>query len=65
MTLFPVIRDWIAEFLQNNREMTATMVGRNMLIAQVGEVKTLKKYVIYIISCKGKGSFYIAQYPVR
>lgn len=36
VTLFPVIRDWIAEFLFENKEMTANMIGRNMLIEQVG-----------------------------
>ena len=35
MTLFPVIRDWIVEFLDDNKDMTASMVGRNMLIEQV------------------------------
>ena len=37
VTLFPVIRDWIVEFLDDNKDMTASMVGRNMLIEQVGE----------------------------
>ena len=41
MTLFPVIRDWIVEFLDDNKDMTASMVGRNMLIEQVA----LKHYV--------------------
>ena len=35
MTLFPVIRDWIAEFLLDIRDMTASEIGRNMLIEQV------------------------------
>ena len=35
MTLFPVIRDWIAEFLLEIRDMTASEIGRNMLIEQV------------------------------
>lgn len=35
VTLFPVIRDWIVEFLDENKDMTASMVGRNMLIEQV------------------------------
>ncbi len=35
VTLFPVIRDWIAEFLDENKDMTASMIGRNMLIEQV------------------------------
>ncbi len=35
MTLFPVIRDWIADFLEENHDMTANMIGRNMLIEQV------------------------------
>lgn len=35
MTLFPVIRDWIADFLAENTDMTASLIGRNMLIEQV------------------------------
>ena len=35
VTLFPVIRDWITEFLDENKDMTASMIGRNMLIEQV------------------------------
>ncbi|ELT91343.1 hypothetical protein CAPTEDRAFT_201920 [Capitella teleta] len=35
VTLFPVIRDWIAEFLEDNKDMTLDMKGRNMLIEQV------------------------------
>ena len=35
VTLFPVIRDWIAEFLLEIRDMTASEIGRNMLIEQV------------------------------
>ena len=35
VTLFPVIRDWIALFLEENRDMTSSMIGRNMLIDQV------------------------------
>jgi len=35
VTLFPVIRDWIVEFLDDNKDMTASMVGRNMLVEQV------------------------------
>lgn len=38
VTLFPVIRDWIVEFLDENKDMTASMVGRNMLIEQVCDV---------------------------
>ena len=38
MTLFPVIRDWIVEFLDENKDMTASMVGRNMLIEQVSSI---------------------------
>ena len=35
VTLFPVIRDWIAEFLDENKDMTSSLIGRNMLIEQV------------------------------
>ena len=48
MTLFPVIRDWIAEFLEDNRDMTASMIGRNMLIEQV--IGQSLKQTIYFTS---------------
>lgn len=35
VTLFPVIRDWIAEFLLEIKDITASQIGRNMLIEQV------------------------------
>ncbi|XP_064627454.1 inositol 1,4,5-trisphosphate receptor type 1-like isoform X9 [Lineus longissimus] len=35
VTIFPVLRDWIAEFLDNNKGMTASEIGHNMLIAEV------------------------------
>jgi len=35
VTLFPVIRDWIAEFLLDIKDMMASEIGRNMLIEQV------------------------------
>ena len=35
MTLFPVLRDWISEFLHENKDMTASQIGHNMLIEQV------------------------------
>ncbi|CAH1798712.1 unnamed protein product [Owenia fusiformis] len=35
VTLFPVLRDWIADFLNENKEMTASKIGTNMLIQQV------------------------------
>ena len=48
VTLFPVIRDWIVEFLDDNRDMTASMVGRNMLIEQVRSICIVRrKAVIY------------------
>ena len=37
MTLFPVVRDWIAEFLFANRYMVANDFGHNRLIAEVCE----------------------------
>ena len=40
VTLFPVIRDWIAEFLLDIKDMTASEIGRNMLIEQVGRQTT-------------------------
>ncbi|KAK0061845.1 inositol 1 4 5-trisphosphate receptor type 2, partial [Biomphalaria pfeifferi] len=35
VTIFPVLRDWLAEFLSKNCTMTLNMVGRNLLIKQV------------------------------
>uniref|UniRef100_A0A1I8IDC1 Inositol 1,4,5-trisphosphate receptor n=1 Tax=Macrostomum lignano TaxID=282301 RepID=A0A1I8IDC1_9PLAT len=35
VTIFPVIRDWIAEFLDQNRMMVASQVANNILIEQV------------------------------
>ncbi|KAL5022859.1 hypothetical protein ScPMuIL_002014, partial [Solemya velum] len=35
VAIFPVLRDWIAEFLQDNKCMVASDIGHNMLIEQV------------------------------
>ncbi|XP_059139568.1 inositol 1,4,5-trisphosphate receptor type 1-like isoform X3 [Physella acuta] len=35
VTIFPVLRDWLAEFLSQNCIMTSSMVGRNLLVKQV------------------------------
>ena len=35
MRYFPFLRDWIADFLDNNKDMTASLIGHNMLIEQV------------------------------
>ncbi|XP_074663089.1 inositol 1,4,5-trisphosphate-gated calcium channel ITPR3-like [Tubulanus polymorphus] len=35
VTIFPVLRDWITEFLDENKGMTASTIGHNMLIEQV------------------------------
>ncbi|CAL1535478.1 unnamed protein product, partial [Lymnaea stagnalis] len=35
VAIFPVLRDWIAEFLQQNNCMVASDIGHNMLIEQV------------------------------
>ncbi|KAK7114914.1 hypothetical protein V1264_000891 [Littorina saxatilis] len=35
VTIFPVLRDWLADFLSQNCTMTASMIGRNLLIEQV------------------------------
>ncbi|GFN95264.1 inositol 1,4,5-trisphosphate receptor type 1 [Plakobranchus ocellatus] len=35
VAIFPVLRDWIAEFLQENNCMVASEIGHNMLIEQV------------------------------
>jgi len=41
VTLFPVIRDWIAEFLLEIKDLTASEIGRNMLIEQVTRLVSL------------------------
>nr|XP_019924346.2 inositol 1,4,5-trisphosphate receptor type 1 isoform X2 [Crassostrea gigas] len=35
VTIFPVLRDWMAEFLAGNCQMTASEIGHNLLIEQV------------------------------
>ena len=35
VAIFPVLRDWIAEFLSENKCMIASDIGHNMLIEQV------------------------------
>ncbi|XP_060075349.1 inositol 1,4,5-trisphosphate receptor type 1-like [Ylistrum balloti] len=35
VTIFPVLRDWLAEFLRQNCQMTASEIGHNLLIEQV------------------------------
>ncbi|XP_046366515.2 inositol 1,4,5-trisphosphate receptor type 3-like isoform X5 [Haliotis rufescens] len=35
VTIFPVLRDWLADFLAQNCTMTASMVGLNLLVEQV------------------------------
>ncbi|KAH3769464.1 hypothetical protein DPMN_170733 [Dreissena polymorpha] len=35
VTIFPVLRDWLAEFLNDNCIMTASDIGHNLLIEQV------------------------------
>jgi len=49
VTLFPVIRDWIVEFLDDNKDMTASMVGRNMLIEQVSNSTNINyMHLVYL-----------------
>lgn len=35
VTIFPVLRDWIKEFLDENTCMVANRIGHNMLVEQV------------------------------
>jgi inositol 1,4,5-triphosphate receptor type 1 len=35
VTIFPVLRDWLAEFLRKNNQMTASDIGHNQLVEQV------------------------------
>ena len=64
VTLFPVIRDWIAEFLEDNRDMTASMIGRNMLIEQVSDQwKTIIKSNKLTDSCQ-RGCFLTMSWPI-
>ena len=32
---FPQLRDWISRFLDSNKDMTASLIGHNMLVEQV------------------------------
>ena len=41
VTIFPVLRDWMAEFLAGNCQMTASEIGHNLLIEQVPKVISL------------------------
>ena len=41
VAIFPVLRDWIAEFLQGNKCMYASDIGLNMLIEQVRNISLL------------------------
>ena len=41
VTIFPVLRDWMAEFLAGNCQMTASEIGHNLLIEQVPVVLSL------------------------
>ncbi|WAR13356.1 ITPR1-like protein, partial [Mya arenaria] len=43
VAIFPVLRDWIAEFLSENKCMYATEIGHNMLIEQE-EKKRIARY---------------------
>ena len=64
MTLFPVIRDWITEFLDENKDMTHIQIGMNMLIEQVNMfqntiyisalINTIKYYYPYFSQPKEK-----------
>jgi len=46
VTLFPVIRDWIAEFLMDIKDMTASEIGRNMLIEQVSILYSILGFIM-------------------
>ena len=41
MTYFPFLRDWIATFLEENKDMTASLIGHNMLVEQVCRIYAL------------------------
>ena len=32
---FPMLRDWISSFLDDNKDMTSSLSGHNMLVEQV------------------------------
>lgn len=39
VTIFPVLRDWLAEFLRQNNQMTASDIGHNQLVEQVCDTR--------------------------
>ena len=47
VTIFPVLRDWLAEFLKLNCQMTASDVGHNLLIEQVSMMTA--RHLMYIL----------------
>ena len=47
VTIFPVLRDWIKEFLDGNCGMVATNIGHNMLTEQVSFVITQSNFLEY------------------
>ena len=53
VAIFPVLRDWIAEFLSENKCMIASDIGHNMLIEQVGVcVETKQKLRFHTLELK-------------
>ena len=49
VAIFPVLRDWIADFLDQNKCMFASEIGHNMLIEQV-RICYCDKYPILFIT---------------
>ena len=47
VTIFPVLKDWIMEFLASNDGMVATSTGHNNLIEQVGNFLTSELHIIF------------------
>lgn len=41
VTIFPVLRDWLAEFLRQNNQMTASDIGHNQLVEQVFDTRKI------------------------
>ncbi len=63
MKYFPSLRDWISRFLDENKDMTASLIGHNMLVEQVlrlvhylvkfgyyGDIEDIKRLLIPLLS---------------
>ena len=67
VTIFPVLRDWIKEFLDENRGMVATQIGHNMLIEQVNTASWPHSHMSYsnIVKFSSWYLYYCLVSPIR